>query len=146
MELTPALVPHEYSQVITTHCVLIPCVIIFLCFSLHCWEGPISKHFTVSLQLLFTKHVTNTIWHDFWICLSRAEGGNRSCPCVEQAWEPQPRTPIPQQIRGYRWGETGGLSQVSPRIPPHIYTYHQLPHQRRAAGILLHGYYHKIRN
>ena len=29
--------------------------------SLHCWEGPVSKHFTVGLHLLFTKHVRNTI-------------------------------------------------------------------------------------
>ena len=40
-----------------------PCIY-FSLFSLHCWEGPVSKHFTVSLHLLFTKHVTNSIWFD----------------------------------------------------------------------------------
>jgi hypothetical protein len=40
----------------------IPCVILFLIFfSLHCWEVPVSENFTVSLHLLFTTHVTNTI-------------------------------------------------------------------------------------
>ena len=36
----------------------------FSIFSLDCWEGPVSKYFTVSLHLLFTKHVTNHIWFD----------------------------------------------------------------------------------
>jgi hypothetical protein len=31
--------------------------------SLHCWEGPLSKHFTVSLHL-FTKHVTHQTLFD----------------------------------------------------------------------------------
>ena len=41
---------------------------IFLVFSLRCWEGLISKHFTVSLHLLFTKHVTNSNCFDLFYC------------------------------------------------------------------------------
>ena len=58
------LVTRVYSQVNVTHIVFIPCVYYFLNVPLHCWEGPISKHFTSSLHLLFTKHVTNTIWFE----------------------------------------------------------------------------------
>ena len=35
-------------------------------FSLHCWEEPISAHFSDSLHLLFTKHVINNIQFDWF--------------------------------------------------------------------------------
>jgi hypothetical protein len=64
LNIDSVLVPRLYSQVIITNCVFILHVIFLLFFSMHCWEGPISKHFTVSLHLLFTKHVKNNIWFD----------------------------------------------------------------------------------
>ena len=33
-------------------------------FFLRCWEGPVSKHFTVSPQRLFTNHVKNKMLFD----------------------------------------------------------------------------------
>ena len=64
LHIDSVLVLRVYSQFIVTHCVFIPCDRILILLSLHCWEGPVSKHFTVSLNLLFTKHVTNTISFD----------------------------------------------------------------------------------
>ena len=37
---------------------------LYIFFPLHCWEGPVSKHFTIGLHLLFTKYVTNNILFD----------------------------------------------------------------------------------
>ena len=52
----PCMLPLVYSQVIITHYVSI---ISLFSFSLPSWEGPDSKHFTVSPHLLVTKHMTN---------------------------------------------------------------------------------------
>jgi hypothetical protein len=38
---------------------LLLCIYDVYFLSLHCWEGLVSKHFTVSLHLVFTKYVTN---------------------------------------------------------------------------------------
>jgi hypothetical protein len=55
-----------YGEVIMVKLLIVYLFLVPLCFffSLHCWEGPISNKYTVRLHLLFTKHVTNTIWFD----------------------------------------------------------------------------------
>jgi hypothetical protein len=62
MHIDPVLLLIIYIHVFWTHysCSLFT-VYLFL---VHCWKGPIIKHFTVSLYLSFMKHLTNNIWFD----------------------------------------------------------------------------------
>lgn len=63
-------IPHTIIQVIFINCAFIFMLLFFYLsiisniFSLLCWEGPVSNHFTVHIHLWFTKHVTNNILFD----------------------------------------------------------------------------------
>jgi hypothetical protein len=78
LHINSVLVPRVYSQVIVTHSLF--------SFSLHCWEEPASKHFTVSPHLLFKKHVTNANWFELPV-MGRASSLRQSrASCLEQSF------------------------------------------------------------